>query len=194
MSMILRRTALGLVSVAAIVAVTAMFSQQAETPTYTFRVTLGLTDKEPTDWSGKITVAAGEVIELTGWRFEEKDKIEDKSAWKCSTHRFIDPEARYPVATPGQEGIPPHTPEKPWANGVTLVIKGQAPTVTLALPNGELKFKTSDIPLGGRSCLWTSRSASSEQSGDSGCYGNQLLRSATASKTTSPPSGSATAP
>ena len=75
MSMILRRTALGLVSLAAIVAV-AMYSQQAETPTYTFRITLGLKDKEPADWSGKVAVADGEVVELTGWRFEEKDAVE----------------------------------------------------------------------------------------------------------------------
>src|SRR5579872_1098060 len=123
-----------------------MYSQQTETPTYTFRITVGLTDKEPTDWSGKITVADGEVVELTGWRFEDKDKIEDKSGWKCSTHRFIEPEARYPLTSPGKTPAPP--PEKPWANGVTLVVKGQAPTITLTLPHGEVKLKTNDVPLG----------------------------------------------
>jgi hypothetical protein len=142
---ILRRIALGLVSVAAVVAV-ATYGQQAETPTYTFRITLGLADKEPTDWSGKVTVADGEVVGLTGWRFEDKDKVEDKSGWKCSTHRFIDPDARYPLATPDK--TPPAPPEKPWANGVTLVVKGQAPTVTLTLPQGEVKFKAGDIALG----------------------------------------------
>src|SRR5215831_11734357 len=108
-----------------------MYSQQTETPT---------------DWSGKVTVADGEVVELTGWRFEDKDKVEDKSGWKCSTHRFIDPEARYPLATPDKP--PPAPPEKPWANGVTLVVKGQAPTVTLTLPQGEVKFKAGDLALG----------------------------------------------
>src|SRR5580700_6120154 len=117
--MFFRRIALGLVSVCAVVGV-AMYSQETETPTYTFRITLGLTDKEPTDWSGKVIVAGGEVVNLTGWRFEGKDKIEDKSRWKCSTHRFITPEARYPLNTASNKETAPS--EKPWANGVTLTV------------------------------------------------------------------------
>ncbi len=145
MSIPFRRTAVGIVAVAALVAV-AVCSQKDETPTYTFRVTLGLLDKEPADWSGKAAVADGEVVDIAGWRFEEKDKVEDKSGWKCATRNFLAPEARYPLTSPGK--TPPKAPEKPWPNGVTLTVRGTTPTVTLTLPGGEVKFKTSDVPLG----------------------------------------------
>ena len=38
-------------------------------------------------------------------------KIDGQSGWKCATRRFIEPEARYPLTTPGKPTTPP--PEKP---------------------------------------------------------------------------------
>ncbi len=145
MFVILRRLTVGLIALSALVAV-AFYAQQGDPPTYTFRVTLGLLDKEPADWSGKVAVTGGEVVELTGWRFEENNKVDDKAAWKCSTRRLIEPEARYPLTSPVKKPAPP--PEKPWPNGITLTVRGQAPTVTLTLPGGAVKFQTGDVPLG----------------------------------------------
>ncbi len=145
MFVILRRLTVGLIALSALVAV-AFYAQQGDPPTYTFRVTLGLLDKEPADWSGKVAVAGGEVVELSGWRFEENDSVEDKTAWKCATRRLIEPEARYPLTSPVKKPASP--PEKPWPNGVTLTVRGQGPTITLTLPGGEIKFQTGDVPLG----------------------------------------------
>src|SRR5258708_36953637 len=94
-----RRIAVGIVAGVAVVAV-AVYGQQGETPTYTFRVTLGLLDTEPADWSGKVAVADGEVVDLAGWRFEDTDAVDGKSGWKCRTRNFIAPEERYPRANP----------------------------------------------------------------------------------------------
>src|SRR5216683_5114955 len=138
MSVNFRRIAGGVLALSALVAI-AVCSQQAEAPTYTFRITLGLTDKQPTDWSGQVAVADGEVIDLAGWRFEEKDAVDGVTGWKCSTRSFISPEARYPLTTPGK--APPKPPEKPWPNGVTLTVRGRSPTVTLTVPGGAVKFK-----------------------------------------------------
>jgi hypothetical protein len=145
MSVTLRRAAGGMLALSALVAI-AVCSQQGDTPTYTFRITLGLTDKEPADWSGKLAVADGEVVELAGWRFEDKDAVDGKNGWKCSTRNFIAPDARFPQTNPVKAA--PKAPEQPWPNGVTLTVRGQAPTVTLTLPGGEVKFKTNDVPLG----------------------------------------------
>jgi hypothetical protein len=146
MSVAFRRVTVGIAAVLAVVAV-AVYGQQGETPTYAFRITLGLLDKGPADWSGKIAVADGEVVELAGWRFEDTDAVDGKSGWKCRTRNFIAPEERYPL-TKAPPDYTPKPAEKPWPNGITLVVRGQAPTVTLTLPGGEVKFKTSDVPLG----------------------------------------------
>jgi hypothetical protein len=116
-------------------------------PLHTFRVVLGLHDKEPSDWSGQVAVADGEVTALAGWRFEEQDAVRGTTAWKCNTRNYIAPEKRYPLQ-PGAGGKPREAPLQPWPNGVTLTVRGAAPTVTLTLPKGEVKFKADALLLG----------------------------------------------
>jgi hypothetical protein len=128
-----------------VVAVAAM--RKEEMPKHTYRITLGLQDKEPADWSGQVAVAAGEATGLSGWRFEDKDAVEGTTAWKCRTRSYIAPGERFPLTPPtGTKPKPP--PMQPWPNGITLMMRGDAPTVTLTLPRGEVKFKTADVPLG----------------------------------------------
>src|SRR5262245_13363307 len=115
-----RRLAVAVVSVAVLVAA-ALAMRPAETPSATFRVVLGLQDKEPTDWSGQVAVADGEATDLTGWRFEEKDAVEGTKGWTCNTHEFVAPGERYPL-TPAS-GKPNAPPMQPWPNGVTLTVR-----------------------------------------------------------------------
>ncbi|MBV9123305.1 MAG: hypothetical protein JO112_08110 [Planctomycetes bacterium] len=120
--------------------------RQDEPPQHTFRITLGLTDKVPTDWSGRVDVRGGEVAELTGWRFEVGDAVEGMSGWKCRTRNYIAPEFRWPIETPsGQTRM---TPLQPWPNGITLTVRGAEPAVTLTLPRGEIKFAAGEVALG----------------------------------------------
>jgi hypothetical protein len=119
--------------------------RREQPPSYTFRVTLGLTDKEPTDWSGQVAVSGGEVTELTGWRFEGKDAIRDRDGWQCRTHDFIEPGKRFPIEP--ASGKPPQPPQQPWPNGVTLRLRGAAPEVSLTLAQGEVKFSAANVGL-----------------------------------------------
>jgi hypothetical protein len=118
----------------------------AEAPAHTFRIVLGLHDKEPTDWDGEVSVEGGEVADLTGWRFEEKDKTEGKRAWKCRTRDYIAANERYPLQK--ADGKQPAVPQKPWPNGFLLTVRGADPTVTLSVRGNEVKFRGRDVALG----------------------------------------------
>ena len=56
--------------------------------------------------------------------------------------------ARRPLSARPAAGKPQPPPEEPWPNGVVLTVRGAAPTVTLTLPAGEVKFTAGDVPLG----------------------------------------------
>ncbi len=140
-----RRLAAAAVVAAVVAAVLAAY-RPAEQPTTEFRVVLGLGDKEPTDWSGQVAVADGQAVELKGWRFEDKDAVEDATKWTCKTRNYIKPGDRFPLEP--ASGKPPVAPQQPWPNGVVLALRGANPAVSLTLPSGEIKFKTDDVPLG----------------------------------------------
>jgi hypothetical protein len=142
-----RRRLAGLVTAAVVLIAVAASRRQAEPPRYTFRVTLGLKDKAPADWGGRVAVAGGEVAELVGWRFEGKDAVQGLTGWKCQTHDYVEPGQRYPLNPASGKPAPP--PQKPWPNGITLTVRGEAPTLTLTLKAGEVKVKAGDVPLGG---------------------------------------------
>jgi hypothetical protein len=141
-----RRRFLGAV-IAFVVLVAVAASQRAEAPPrHLFQVTLGLTDARPTDWDGRVTVEGGEVADLKGWRFQEKDAVEGTGGWKCRTRLAVAPGARFPLAP--AEGKAPPPPQRPWPNGVLLTVRGSAPTVTLTLKQGEVKFRADEVTLG----------------------------------------------
>jgi hypothetical protein len=129
----LRRYAAALAAVVLMIAVAAS-QKQTEPPRHVFRITLGLTDKKTADWSGQVTVAGGEVTSIAGWRFEGKDAVEGVRGWKCRSHENIAPGEHFPL-TPASGKAPP-APKQPWANGVTLGVRGEAPTLTITLPAG----------------------------------------------------------
>jgi hypothetical protein len=119
----------------------------ADSSLHLFRVTMGLRDTQPSDWSGKVAVSGGELLALTSWRFEAKDAVEGKTAWKCRTRNAIAPEHRFPIEPASGT---PKTPAvlQPWPTGITLRVRGTAPTLTLILPKGELKFEAAALLLG----------------------------------------------
>ncbi len=134
----------GLVGAVLLVLVAA--SRPADPPTTSFRIVLGLHDKEPTDWSGKVAVADGEAVALNGWRFEDSDAVSGPTQWKCKTRDYIAPGDGYPLDPASGKPKPP--PQEPWPNGVVLTVRGAAPTAAVTLPAGEIKFAADDVPLG----------------------------------------------
>jgi hypothetical protein len=140
-----RRFVAAVLTLGVLVAVAA--SQRAEAPPrQLFRVTLGLTDERPTEWDGQMTVEGGEVADLKGWRFQEKDAVTGTAGWKCRTRLAIAPGARYPLAP--ADGKAPAPPQRPWPNGVLLTVRGNAPTVTVTLKQGEVRFRADEVTLG----------------------------------------------
>ena len=141
-----RRRLLVAVLAVTVMAAAVLARHREEPASSTFRVTLGLKDTEPADWDGKVAVSRGEVTEITGWRFEEKDAVEGRTGWKCRTHELIAPGERYPIQP--ASGKPATPPQQPWPNGVTVRVRGSSPAVTLTLSQGEVKFAAADVRLG----------------------------------------------
>jgi hypothetical protein len=126
----------------------ALARQQAEEPQHVFRIVFGLADKKSTDWSGQVQVEGGQVVGLTGWRFEPaEDSIADNASWKCRTRTHIAPGKRYAIedsnGKPKSKAV-----ESPWPVGVELAVRGASPTVTLALRQGKVSFKAKEVLLG----------------------------------------------
>lgn len=132
----------------AVVGLAALPSRVDRRPPAEFRVrvTFGLRDTEPTDWSGKASVANGELTSLTGWRFDERDKLVGTDAWDCQTHTY--PHARRVAARRGEQPTGQPSADEAWPNGITLVIRGQAPSVTLRFEQGEIGCRPAELALG----------------------------------------------
>ena len=54
-----------------------------------FRVLLGVTDKESTKWDGSVGVAPGKITSIRGWRFADGDSTDNTSSWKASSRVSI---------------------------------------------------------------------------------------------------------
>jgi hypothetical protein len=130
-----------------VVGAVAFALQPQEPAVWTVRIVLGLRDKQPTDWSGKVAVAGGEVAAIEGWRFEDSDKVSGTTGWSCKTRNYLAYGQRTAVQL--ADGKPRYPePMQPWPNGVTLTLKGKTPTVTLQLPAGEVKFELAKLKTG----------------------------------------------
>src|SRR5262245_30416069 len=49
------------------------------------RIRFGLTDREPREWDGTVSVKPGKVAAISGWRFEQTDKANGTEGWIAST-------------------------------------------------------------------------------------------------------------
>ena len=81
-----------LAAVAAVVAAVSLYSQGRGGPVElsmpagdSFRVMLGVGDREATPWDGSVTVSPGGIASIRGWRFLGGDSTDAVSSWKCST-------------------------------------------------------------------------------------------------------------
>jgi hypothetical protein len=139
------------------------------------RIRFGLTDREPENWSGTVSVKPGRVVELSGWRFELTDRANGTEGWTASTRSAVDQrtnaqkaKAKAAAQKAKQQGVPGTKGKKgggaaakakakanavgaPLAdNGVLLTLADVTDDSVVAVKTeqGEFNFKLSEIPYG----------------------------------------------
>ncbi len=104
-----------------------------------FRILLGIGDKEPTVWDGKIQAASGRVLAIRGWRLAENDAAQG-AAWKISTRRGLPPVGAQNRGLPGAM----------LENGVivTAVPDGPSAGFSVETPQGKFSFTPQEVSYG----------------------------------------------
>jgi hypothetical protein len=128
---------------AAIVAGVSLYSQGRGGPVQrsmpagsSFRILLGVNDREPTQWDGSITVSPGAIASITGWRFVGPDSTDSVSNWQCRSRQG---------AAQGANQQPPMLP-----NGVivTTAADSSGAAFNVKTAQGNFSFAAADIPWG----------------------------------------------
>jgi hypothetical protein len=110
------------------------------------RIRFGLTDKESKKWDGTISVAAGKIERIDGWRFEDGDQIQGVSGWKASTRplsvRRSNNEKKAGKGRGGNANMAD--------NGIILLLTGvsESSVVKFKSAQGDFDFKLADISYG----------------------------------------------
>lgn len=113
-------------------------------------IQLGLNDKEPTVWDGSITVTPGEVQEVSGYRFEQKDTIKGKDAWLASSRTPVGANAKARGNNPKKIGAMARQLGPIFENGVFVKLKDVTPesSVEVTTAQGKISFKLADVKPG----------------------------------------------
>ncbi|MEZ5387633.1 MAG: hypothetical protein R3F13_19155 [Prosthecobacter sp.] len=109
---------------------------------------LGLGDTEPTVWDGSVSVSPGEVRDVTGYRFEQKDALTGKTSWKASTRTpqgAVKPRGNNPRKLGAARQLGPI-----FENGVFVKLQDVTPESVIELDTapGKVSFKLSDLTQG----------------------------------------------
>ncbi|MBI5769264.1 MAG: hypothetical protein HZA93_15830 [Verrucomicrobia bacterium] len=120
------------------------------------RLRFGLTDQSNTKWDGTVSVSPGRVDSISGWRFQQSDKVEGITGWKAETRpltvRRTNAQKQKQKAGGGKKkGKAAAAAEGPIAdNGVILhlVDVTEDSEVSVTTPQGRFSFKLSEIPYG----------------------------------------------
>ena len=98
-----------------------------------FRILLGVTDREPTPWDGSIAVSPGAIASIRGWRFVAGDSTDSVASWQCSSRPGVGNNAN------------PTGPMLP--NGVIVTTTADAPGARFEVktPQGAFSFSAADI-------------------------------------------------
>jgi hypothetical protein len=108
-----------------------------------FKIRFGLKDQESTVWDGSVSVAPGEVVSASGWRFEQTDAVAG-SSWNASTRR---------LAPQGSAQRAKGRPAMPMGdNGVlvTLAKTTADSTVQVETRQGSFSFKVGQVTYAGK--------------------------------------------
>ena len=113
-------------------------------------IQLGLNDKESTVWDGTITVTPGEVMEVSGYRFEQKDNITGKNAWQASSRTPVGANVKARGNNPKKVGGMARQLGPIFENGVFVKLKDITPesSVEVTTAQGKVSFKLADVKPG----------------------------------------------
>ncbi|MBI5772659.1 MAG: hypothetical protein HZA89_02820, partial [Verrucomicrobia bacterium] len=124
------------------------------------RIRFGLTDTGNTKWDGTVSVAPGQVASISGWRFQQADKVEGTIGWKAETRPLTvrrsnaQKQAAKKAAQQGgkkKKGKAAAADGAPMAdNGVILHLADvtEDSVVTVKTAKGNFTFAMRDIPYG----------------------------------------------
>ncbi len=122
-------------------------------------ILLGAKDKETTVWDGGMTVSAGSVTEVSGWRFERTDKITGKAEWQVSTRNATIQGRANKQAAQAKAKANENRLKRVAAlagpmqdNGILARLVGidETTEVRVTTKQGDFAFKLSDVPFGAR--------------------------------------------
>lgn len=118
-------------------------SLAAEEERVTLRIRFGMRDQQPTDWSGKLVVPAGEVESIRGVRWMQRDSAEGNT-WNVRTRR------RNPQGTADRKRLEAGLTLPMMDNGVLVTLLGCDENDPLHLEAGsaELTFRLKQLPYG----------------------------------------------
>jgi hypothetical protein len=119
------------------------------------RIRFGLTDDSNTKWDGSIAVSPGKVASISGWRFQQRDKVVGDNAWEASTRPLTERRTNNAKkgagkGKNGKNGKNAAAGSIMADNGVILdlVDVTEGTVVTVKTAKGDFDFKLSDIPYG----------------------------------------------
>jgi hypothetical protein len=113
-------------------------------------IQLGLNDKAATVWDGSIKVSPGEVVEVSGYRFEQKDVIKDKTTWQASSRTPQGAGGKGRGNNPKKIGAMAKQLGPIFENGVFVKLRDITPesSVEVTTAQGNVSFKLADVKPG----------------------------------------------
>ena len=103
-------------------------------------VRLGVGDREPTDWSGALTVTGGEAVGLRSWRPYPGDEVKSVSAWSMTSRRTPAFQNR------AWEDEPMHPYRGAmWPAALVVELKGAAPAVEFRTAQGNFSVRAAEL-------------------------------------------------
>jgi hypothetical protein len=131
-----------------------------------FRIVLGLRDTQPRRWQGRIQVAGGEIVSLSGWRFSGQDRASADGTFAFETKMQPLEDQLQPGSYYGATGMTGQPAPRQVPEGLLVKIRGSGSArVSLASGSsntsdsgitsgsGNLEFNTSDVAYGARLIL-----------------------------------------
>ncbi len=118
------------------------------------RIRFGLTDQSNTTWDGTVSVSPGRVESISGWRFQQGDKVDGTAGWKAETRPLTvrrTNAAKQKQKAAGGKKKGKAAADSPMAdNGVVLhlVDVTDQSVVSVATARGKFIFKLADLPYG----------------------------------------------
>ena len=110
------------------------------------RIRFGLTDKQTKKWDATISVSAGKIERIDGWRFQDGDEIQGQTGWKASTRPLTVRRSNNPKKAGKGKGGNANMAD----NGVILLLTGvnESSRVKVKSEQGDFDFQLSEVSYG----------------------------------------------